>query len=425
MVLQEEKNINSNSLISEEQKRLSVLSRRRVYLFSGVLVMLFSGVLYAWSILKIPFAEEFNWDAGFLALNFTLTMCFFCLGAFFGSLLNKKIGIKYTLFISSVLTGAGFVFTGYIKDSLPVLLIIAYAVFAGTGIGISYNAVVSTVTAWFPDKKGFSSGCLMLGFGLSTLILGNIIDFMYKSEVFGWRKAFIILGAVLFFVLVFAAFILKKPDENTILPSAENKKTAKAEDFEKRDFTTVQMLRNFTFWRAFVCMTLLTAVGNSAISFARDLVLSVDASPDIATTMVGVLAVCNGFGRILTGILFDRSGRRFTMYCANIITIIAAGVTLISVSINSLPLCIIGLCLTGISYGSCPTVTSAFTSAFYGQKHFSVNYSLINFNLIFASFIAGFSNTMMINTGSYSASFIMLVVLAFLAMGLNITIKKP
>ncbi len=406
-------------------KKQSVLSRRRLYLFSGVLVMLFSGVLYAWSILKIPFAEEYQWEASFLALNFTLTMCFFCLGAFFGSLLNKKIGIRNTLLISAFLSGFGFVLTGFIPAEFPFLLIITYAFLSGTGIGISYNVVVSSVTSWFPDKKGFSSGCLMLGFGLSTLILGNVIDFLYESEAVGWNKTFILLGAVLFAVLIFAAFTLKKPDVGIQLPLSENKRVIQKEAFEKRDFTTSEMLRNFTFWRAFICMTLLTAVGNSAISFARDLVLSVDASPDIATTMVGVLAVCNGFGRILTGILFDRAGRRFAMYSANIITIIAAGVTLMAVNMNSLPICIMGLCLTGISYGSCPTVTSAFTSAFYGQKHFSVNYSLINFNLIFASFIAGFSNTLMINTGSYSSPFIMLLILAFVAMGLNISIKRP
>lgn len=404
---------------------LKNLSRRRLYLTSGVAVMLFSGVLYAWSILKIPFSEEFLWDAGFLALNFTLTMCFFCLGAFFGSLLNKKIGLGKTLLMSAFLSGTGFVLTGFLTEAVPVFLIFSYAVTAGTGIGISYNTVVSSVTAWFPDKKGFSSGCLMLGFGLSTLILGNVIDAMYKSEDFGWRRVFFILGAVLFAVLLLAALVIKKPDAETRLPDAKIKVSARSESFEGRDFTTVQMLKNFTFCRAFICMTLLTAVGNSAISFARDLVLSVDASAEFATTMVGVLAVCNGLGRVFTGILFDKSGRRFTMLCANVITIIAAAVTLVSVTAGSLPLCIAGLCLTGISYGSCPTVTSAFTSAFYGQKYFSVNYSIMNFNLIFASFIAGGSNTLMINTGSFTASFIMLTALSVIALGLNISIKRP
>lgn len=404
----------------------NVLMKRNIFLVVGVLVMLFSGVLYAWSILKIPFVSEFNWTADFLALNFTFTMSFFCLGAFFGSLLAKKIGIKITLLLSAVLTGTGFVLTGFLTSGKPYFLTVSYAILAGIGIGISYNVVVSSVTAWFPDKKGFSSGCLMLGFGLSTLILGNLIDALYQDEAFGWRNTFILIGIILFSVLSLSALILKRPDNDTVLPVNRSGKTKIVnESFSVRDFSTVEMLRNFTFWRAFICMTFLTAVGNSAISFARDLVLSVDASAELATTMVGILAVCNGFGRILTGALFDKFGRKIAMYSSNIVTILAAVVTLFSIAIHSLPLCIIGLCLTGLSYGSCPTVTSAFTSAFYGQKHFSVNYSIINFNLIFASIIAGISNKLLISSGSYLHSFIMLLSLSLFAMLLNISIKKP
>jgi len=40
----------------------------------GVIAMLFAGVLYAWSILKSPFAAEFGWGPSALALNFTVAI---------------------------------------------------------------------------------------------------------------------------------------------------------------------------------------------------------------------------------------------------------------------------------------------------------------------------------------------------------------
>lgn len=403
----------------------SVLKKRYFYLVTGVFAMLFSGVLYAWSILKIPFREVFSWSDSSLALNFTLTMCFFCLGAFFGSQLCKKLGVKITLFISSLLVGAGFVITGFLNSNLLFLLFISYAILAGTGIGISYNVVVSTVTAWFPDKKGFCSGCLMMGFGISTLMLGNVISKMFENESIGWGKAYIILGVVIAVAIAVAAFILKRPDADTVLPQPKARKSTKKEAFEARDYKTSEMLKTFTFWRAFLCMAFITAVGNSVISFARDLVISVDATPALATTLVGVLAIFNGVGRVLTGAVYDILGRKTTMISANILTIIAAGTTLLAVFTNSLPLCIVGLCLTGISYGSCPTVTSAFSASFYGQKYFATNYSIINFNLIVASFIATFANTLLINSGSYIAPFVMLLALAVGALALNFSIKKP
>ena len=398
---------------------------RWAYLATGVFTMLFSGVLYAWSILKIPFKTIFQWSDSVLALNFTITMCFFCLGAFFGSQICKKTGVKIALIISALLVGAGFVLTGLLNGENHYLLYLTYAIMSGTGIGISYNVVVSTVTSWFPDRKGFCSGCLMMGFGVSTLLLGNTISYMFENERIGWSKAYIILGVVIAVAILIAAIILKKPIEGTVFPAAKAKKAVSTESFETRDFTTKEMLKSFTFWRAFLFMMLITAVGNSVISFARDLAISVDASASLATTLVGVLSIFNGIGRILTGAVYDGLGRRKTMFASNILTIVAAGLTLIAVYTHSLPICIVGLCLTGLSYGSCPTMTSSFTASFYGQKYFAVNYSITNFNLIFASFIATFSNSLFISTGSYTAPFILLLCLAVGALGLNFTIKKP
>lgn len=398
---------------------------RWFYLAIGVFTMLFSGILYAWSILKMPFKAEFQWTDSSLALNFTLTMCFFCLGAFLGSLIAKKIGHKLTLIIAGLLVGVGFALTGLLTANNQYMLYIAYALLAGAGIGISYNVTVSTVTGWFPDRKGLCSGCLMMGFGFSTLILGNLISLMFENASIGWSKTFIILGAVIGVVQILAGLILKKPSQDAVLPTPKPSKIAKAEVFEVRDFTTVEMLKSFTFWRAFMCVAFITAVGNSVISFARDLMISVDAVPSLATTLVGVLSVCNGFGRVLTGVFFDAVGRRTTMIASNVLTIVAAGVTLIAVMLHSLPLCIIGLCLTGLSYGSCPTVCSAFTSGFYGQKHFSVNYSLVNSNLILAASIASVSNNLMLSFGNYTAPFVLLLSLAFIALILNFTIRKP
>lgn len=401
------------------------INKRWFYLATGVFTMLFSGVLYAWSILKIPFKESFGWSDSVLAFNFTLTMCFFCLGAFFGSLICKKIGPKITLFIAGALVAVGFISTGLLKENLPYLIYLTYAILAGTGIGISYNVVVSTVCSWFPDKKGFCSGCLMMGFGISTLLLGNIISILFENPAFGWSKTYTLIGAVIGAVLIVAGIILQLPSKDVVFPAAKARKSTSKESFEVRDFSTAEMLKSFTFWRAFAFMAFITAVGNSVISFARDLVISVDATPALATTLVGVLSVCNGFGRILTGAVYDALGRRTTMLAANILTIFAAGITLLAVMIHSLPVCIIGLCLTGLSYGSCPTMTSAFTASFYGQKYFSVNYSLTNFNLIVAAFIANFSNSLLISSGGYTAPFVMLLILAVCALGLNVSIRKP
>lgn len=399
------------------------LNRRWLYLILGVVSMLFAGIIYAWSILKAPFAGEFGWDASELALNFTVTMTFFCLGGFVGARLSKRFGIMLSILFAGILATAGFVLASMLDGSSILLLYVSYGLLAGLGIGIAYNVVISTVNAWFPDKKGLCSGCLMMGFGASSLVLGNVASGLMES--IGWRVTFIGLGVGLGLVLIVTALILKRPDESIHFPAPKQKKIARSENFVNRDYTTAEMLRRPSFWMAFVGIGLLAAVGSSVISFARDLALSVGATAGLATTLVGVLSVCNGLGRIFTGALFDAAGRRFTMLAANVLTIAAAAVTLIAVIMGSLPLCILGLCLVGMSYGSCPTVSSAFVSAFYGSLYFPTNFSIMNFNLIGSSLMATACGSLLTATGTYMAPFVLLLGLSVGALVLNLLLRKP
>ena len=152
------------------------LNMRWFYLVIGIIAMLFAGVLYAWSILKSPLTTEFGWSASALALNFTLAMSFFCIGGLLGANLSKRAGHRIALIVAGILALMGFVFTSMLPSTSVGMLYITYGVLAGLGIGIAYNVIISTVSIWFPDKKGVCSGCLMMGFGASALILGNFAN---------------------------------------------------------------------------------------------------------------------------------------------------------------------------------------------------------------------------------------------------------
>lgn len=399
------------------------LSIRWLYLILGVVALLFGGIIYAWSILKTPLTDAFAWSGAELALNFTLTMCFFCLGGFAGGMLSKKLGVRLTLILSGAVSCVGFVLASRLTGSSILMLYISYGVLAGLGIGIAYNVIISTVGAWFPDKKGTCSGALMMGFGASALVVGNLASLLIDGP--GWRAAYLAVGAALGVILVVTAFVLRLPDPDMQFPESQKKVASGSESFEAKDYQTAQMLRRPSFWQAFLCIVCLSAVGNTVISFARELSLSVGASASLATSLVGVLSVCNGLGRIATGALFDKLGRKKTMVFANVLTIAAAGVTLIAVLTRSLPLCVVGLCATGFSYGTGPTISSAFTSAFYGTKYFSLNFSVMNFNLMGASFMATAASSILDATGNYTVPFIFLLSLAVVSFVLNLCIKRP
>lgn len=391
--------------------------KRWFYLVLGTVSLLFAGIIYAWSILKAPLAEEFGWTASQLSLNYTLTMSFFCLGCILCGLMVKKIGFKLSMIISAVLSALGFFLTGCTKGNVAVLFL-SYGVLSGLGIGIAYNAVISTVGAWFPDKKGLCSGILMMGFGASALILGSLADALIATPTFGWRLTFQTLGLALGIVLLAAGLLLKRPEVEQV-PA-----TAAGSSASARDVNTAEMLRSGSFWMAFFCLSFLSAVGNTVISTAKDISLSVGTSAVLSTMLVGLLSVCNGLGRMITGALFDRAGRKTTMMIANLATIGAALITLFAVVISSPALCVAGMCLTGLSYGACPTIGSALTSEMYGTKYFSMNFPIMTCTLMLASFIATGINMLVAAVGTYVVAFLALLVLCLIALFLNVKLRK-
>lgn len=389
----------------------------------GVITMLFAGIIYAWSILKAPLAAEFHWTPAALALNFTIMMCFFCVGGILTGVVTKRFSVKVPVIIGGILTFLGFFLTSRMSGASTTDLYLSYGVLTGCGVGMAYNAIISGTMSWFPDKAGTCSGALMMGFGASTLLLGTIASSLIES--IGWRNTYVVLAVAIGAILVTAGMIIKFAPADLPLPKAATNKSIKGQDLKPQDYTAAEMTSGATFWRFYFYSILTAAIGTTVISAARDISMSVGAAAALATTLVGVLAVCNGLGRIMAGALFDSLGRRTTMLIANGITIAAPAVTLAAVLYSSVPLVIVGLCLCGFSYGCVPTTASVVISSFYGSKNFPLNFSIVNTFLIPTSFVATLAGSFVTKTGSFTSTFIMLLVFSIVALGFNLSIKRP
>jgi OFA family oxalate/formate antiporter-like MFS transporter len=57
--------------------------------------------------------------------------------------------------------------------SFPILAL-GYGVIGGIGLGTGYFTAVSTIAAWFPDKKGFATGLIVMGFGIGALFMSKV-----------------------------------------------------------------------------------------------------------------------------------------------------------------------------------------------------------------------------------------------------------
>ena len=149
----------------------------------------------------------------------------FCIGAVIGSQVERRIGVKGAIVIAAVLFFVGFAGTGLFAKGSIAVVYLCYGTLGGLGVGMGYNTIVSTTNLWFPDKVGFSSGVLMMGFGLGSLILGTLS--VNLIPLFGLGPVFVGVGAAGGVVAAAAAFMLRRPPENIVALMAPEQAAAR------------------------------------------------------------------------------------------------------------------------------------------------------------------------------------------------------
>ena len=169
-----------------------------------------------------------------------------------------------------------------------------------------------------------------------------------------------------------------------------------------------------TFWLYYVWAIAVSAAGLALISQASGVVweASADQTAGAVATIVGLISICNAVGRVLFGGMYDKYGRSLSMQLVNILFIITAGVLILALSTRSIVVVIIGFVLGGLAYSGVTPTNSAFCRAYFGPTHYPVNFPLINSNLIFASFGSTISGALYDASGSYNATFFLIIGLA-------------
>jgi len=384
--------------------------KRYLYALVGVIVMLFAGFVYAWSILSAPIAADFpEWSNAQLSLTFTICMAFFCLGGMAAGVLSKKIPVRLNVIFSAILFLIGFFLTSR-ANSLP-LLYVSYGVLCGTASGFSYNSVMNVMPRWFPNQQGLISGVLLLGFGASSMIIGSVFTAVTPNTTGAWRQTLLILGILMAVVILIGSFFFQPPKEGEV-PSVQ-KSASRSEGLE---LTPAQMLCRVSFWLFFLWLVLLSAVGLVIIAQAKTVAQTAAPTMDAGTIsfVVGLISVCNGLGRVIFGALFDRIGRKVTMFLVIVCFVIGTGAVWLSMS-GSAVLLVVGFVFTGLGYGGGPTMSASVTKRFYGEKNYPVNFSIMNINLLVASFASTAAGAILDSSGSFTTIFILLFVLLAVA----------
>ncbi len=399
---------------------------RWFYAILGVVVLLMSGLVYAWSMMKEPIRESRKWTGAELELTFTLVMAFFCIGCLIGGVFSKKIQPRIYLFLSGILFLAGFMIAGMTGDS-PVLLYLGFGVLGGLGAGFSYNAVMSTVSQWFPDKQGMVSGILLMGFGISSFIIGKVYTAVTPSDgTDAWQNTFRIMGIIIVIVMVVCGIFFKRPEPG-YQPAGMNTGAVKKVREPAMEATTGQMVKMPSFWMYYIWAVLISAAGLVLVSQASGIAKQVGPlvpNGDIAT-VVGLISIFNGIGRVIFGTMFDKKGYRLTMIVDMIIFIVAELILMLALNSGSFVCIVIGFVVGGFAYGCVTPTNSALISDFFGRKNYPLNFSLINTNLLIASFASTIAGKLCDSSQSYMSAIFMMIGVTAACFVVFFGIRRP
>jgi len=301
---------------------------------AAVSIHLSIGSVYAYSVFKNPLMDQFGWDNKQVTVSFTLAICFLGLSAAAFGRFVEKYGPRKSATVSAILFSAGMLGTG-LAVHLGSLTgyYLCYGVIGGIGLGIGYISPVSTLVKWFPDRRGLATGMAVMGFGAGSLICSPVAARLINAV--GVANTFYILGTAYFVLMMSGALYIARPPEGWMPKGMLEKRASGSERKAPEDLaqlTAVEALRTGRFWMLWVMMFVNISSGIMIISVASPMAQDkVGMSVAAAATMVGIMGLFNGGGRIGWAALSDYWGRTnvFTIFFASqlVLFLILPGVT--------------------------------------------------------------------------------------------------
>ena len=393
---------------------------RWVIAAAGVLMQVALGAVYAWSVFRIPLTKSFGWTISEVTLTFTIAIFVLGIAAFAGGLWMRRAGPRRVALTAGVLYGLG-VFLASFSGGRLWWLYCSYGMIAGVGLGLGYIVPVATLVKWFPDKRGLITGLAVAGFGAGALITAPIATRLIASA--GVLQTFAMLGAAYFVAVTGGALFMRNPPDG-YRPVGWTPSATQQQQRAARAFTLGEAIRGWQFYGLWTLLFLNTTAGIAVISQAVPMFQEITGiSAARAASIVGLISIANGAGRLLWAWLSDVVGRRPVFLAMFLLQAIifwllpsAHSLTLFAALTVAVLLCY------GGGFGTMP----AFAADYFGAEHVGSIYGL----MLTAWGVAGVLGPTLIamlreRSGGYDGALRLIAGLMLVSAGIPLLVKPP
>jgi len=387
----------------------------------GVVYMINIGVLYVWSIIRRTLESDWGWTATQSGLPFSIAIVCFATGNLIGGRLQVKIPARIIGTLGGLMVGGGFILSGLAGDS-PAMVALFFGLITGVGVGFGYCSFLPTALKWYhPTRKGFVSGWIIGGFGLTSLHFAPLTSMFINN--FGIQSTFIILGTMTIIISVPLAQFIKNPPDGYI-PAEPKNISQRASSGFSADKTWKEMVSTKKFYMLFFMFLCSVSIGQMVIANISGIVtLQANITdPSVLAALVAFMAVVNTGGRIIGGIVSDRIGWANTLiivFALHFFNMLGFGFY------NSLATLIVGITFAGMCFGATLSVYPAITVDQYGLKNYSSNYGVMYMAFGFAGIAApAIASHFFDLDGNFNTVYIICAVGMVLMMLTNLLVRK-
>ena len=398
----------------------------RWLLVGAALLLQFSiGAVYAWSVFAKALQEAPAFELSSLesSLPFTVTIAMIFVGTFLGGRLQDKRGPRIVALAGGVIYGLGILLAGLATSGdLLWLLVLGYGVIGGFGLGFAYIVPIAMLQKWFPDKRGLITGLAVGGFGFGAVLTSPVAQWLIDRNPDVPTRAFIPLGIAYLVMSLLGAAMFKNPPEGYTVPGYEA--DASGAGAGGHDATPGEALRTPQWYLLTAILTLNVTAGIALISQAAASATDIAGySVGAAATVVGVLAVFNGAGRIVWAAASDHLGRMpafaamLGLQGLCLLVIPHAGNAVLFFALAA----VIYLCYGG-AFGTMP----ATAGDYFGVKHAGAIYGLMLIGWSLGGIIGPVLASWLIGTDlAYTTAYTVIGVVTLVAVALTFVTKVP
>jgi OFA family oxalate/formate antiporter-like MFS transporter len=390
--------------------------------FVGMGINLALGVLYSWSVISKAIPADWGWSEAGRALPYSVACLMFSTAMVPAGRLQDRVGPRVVATVGGVLVGAGLLLAS-LTSSLFVY-VVGFGILAGAGIGAGYAATTPAAVKWFPAARtGLVTGLVVAGFGLSSVYIAPLGNALILAR--GVPATMLVFGVGFLIVVVTLAQWLRVPPAG-FAPAGSTPALAAAA--RKADFTPAEVLRTWQFYLLWFMLVCGAGAGLMVISKLVKMV-EVQTGVTLGFVLVAILALGNGGGRILAGMLSDRVGRKPTLlavYLSQAVAILLLAAARPGNAIGTGVVMAALSALIGANYGANLSLLPSLTKDYYGLRNFGVNYGLVftawglgGFTL---SLIAG---AVFDRTHSFAFAYYGSAVMLVIAAGATLLLKPP